>query len=148
MAIQFGAEPAEMALGDKTAQTIPQGLSADALTGGRSCSRAMQAQGWLHGSTLQLSTAPSSATSGTQAPAPTPCPTQPPHLEIGLAIKACCSDITGPIRAAGGQKYQVTGEGLICFHFYYVSNLGEGKYSHEKSSQLLLDCYNLASLKA
>lgn len=44
-------------------------------------------------------------------------------LEVGLAVKARCGDIAGPISAAGGQEYQVTGEGLICFHFYYVSNL-------------------------
>lgn len=130
-----------MALGDKTEHKQSPRASLVThwkQTGGRSCSRAMQPQGWAPWQHPPAKHSPypvSSATLGTQAPAPTCCPTQPPHLEIGLAIKARCSDITGPINAAGGQKYQVTGEGLICFHFYYVSNLGERKYLHGKSSQ-------------
>lgn len=71
-----------------------------------------------------------------------------PDLEVGLAIKARCGDVTGSISAAGGQKYQVTGKGLICLHFYYVSNLGERKHSHEKPSQLFLGEHDSASLKA
>lgn len=135
------------------AQTIPEGFTADTLeaderqellkshTATGTGSRA--APSVKHSPAMQAVASP-----GTPAPAPTRCPTQPRYLEIGLAIEARCSDITGPINAAGGQKYQVTGEGLICFHFYYVSNLEERKHSHEKSSQLLLDGYNLASLKA
>lgn len=79
-----------------------------------------------------------------QVPPPKCRPIHPHHLEIGLAIKTRGSDITGPINAARGQKYQVTGEGLICFHFYYVSNLEERKCLHEKPSQLLLDGYGFS----
>lgn len=63
------------------------------------------------------------------------------HLEIGLAIETRCSHITGPVNTARGQKYQVAGEGLICFHFYDVSNLEKRKRLHKKPSQLLLDGY-------
>lgn len=74
-------------------------------------------------------------------------PIHPHHLEIWLAIQTRCSDVTGPISATWGQKYQVTGEGLICFHFYYVSNLQEERHfdKKKKTSLILLDAYRFSS---
>lgn len=71
-------------------------------------------------------------------------PSHPHHLEIRLAIQARCSDVTGPINTTWGQKYQVTGEGLICFHFYYVSNLEEKKRFNKKPSKLFLDTHRFS----